>query len=521
MLRAHPAGAPDDRLVMPRTQLAVLLLFFLAGCPTTAPDSGRFAGDAGTAPQDTTPTGNDSAQLVADAAPTDTPLAPGNDIAGMDAPAADAAAAKGTCANGIGLFAKVSSTGSGQAIYASALTTDGSTLLVGDGGTTNKTDMLLLKISAVGTTVWSKTYGGTEEDHGRGALVLADGVAVVGSTRSKGAGYGDGWLVRTDVNGASSWDKTYGGTGDDALYGIAAAGEGFVLAGMNRSLGGGLEDGWLVRTDSAGSVLWESKYGGSSIDSLASVVALPAGGFAAAGENSSIAGSGSDAWLLLVDGKGKPLGEKVFGLGGTDDAKALTRMPDGGFALTGVASNNGNPQLWVIRTDASGNLAWKDVVGGNQSEEGRGITAFPDGSLAVAGSTDSPDGSGTSSGEDGWLLRYDAWGNRLWDLRFGDGGNQWLHAVQALADGGMLLAGRLYQSNVGFGAWFLRTDAWGHTDCAKAGACKAKLSTDCDDGNPCTIDTCDNMDGCTHAALPVGAACGAATVCGTTSCVGN
>ena len=523
MLRAHPAVRPDDRLAMQRTRLAVLLGFFLAGCPAAAPDSGRFAGDAAASLQDSNPAASDSAAPTDDTATSqpDTSVAPGADAAASDVGGPDAGGAKGVCANGIGLYAKSFSTGGGEAAYASVLLADGSALLVGDSGTLNKTDMLALRISAVGTTLWSQTYGGADEDHGSGALALTDGFAVVGTTRSKGAGYGDGWLVRTDAKGVLLWDKTYGGSGDDALYGIAPAGDGFVLAGMNRSLGGGLDDGWLVRTDASGGVLWENKYGGSSIDSFAAVVALPSGGFAAAGVNNSIASQGSDAWLVFVDGKGKQGSEKVFGLGENDDAKALTRLPDGGFALTGVASQNGNPQLGVIRTGADGGLLWKDVVGGNQSEEGHGITAFPDGSLAVVGVTDSPNASGSSSGEDGWLLRYDAWGNRLWDLRFGGGGNEWLYAVQAMADGGLLLAGRLYDQSTSDNAWFLRMDAWGHTDCSKAGACKTKAAGDCDDGNACTIDTCDNIDGCTHAALPVGAACGSGAVCGTTSCTSN
>lgn len=506
---------------MPRRILPLLMLA-LSGCPATAPDSRHFATDLATPGVDAPSAALDlgaAAEDAVDAAADLTDLAPQPpaDVEVADVSAYDAAGAKGACAKGPGLFAKNYATGSGAAAYGIAALDGGSSLLVGDSGTLNKTDLLLMQIGPFGAITWAKTFGGSDEEHGRGILALADGAAAVGSTRSKGAGYGDGWLVRTDLDGALLWDKTYGGSGDDALYGIAAAGDGFILVGSNRSLGGGLEDGWLVRTDAAGTVLWEDNYGGSSIDQLFAVVALPSGGFAAAGVNNSISVSGSDAWLLLVDAKGKQIGEKAYSYGETDDAKALRRLGDGSFVLTGVASNKGNPDLWVLRTDADGNLLWKDVVGGNQSETGRGVTAFVDGSFAVVGDSNSP----PSSGSDGWLLRYDAWGNRLWDQRFGGSANQWFYAIQALTDGGLLIGGRFYDGANSANAWLLRTNAWAQSDCAQAGPCKGKLSNDCDDANTCTIDGCDNISGCTHAALPFGAVCGAGKACGTSACIGG
>ena len=56
-------------------------------------------------------------------------------------------------------------------------------------------------------------------------------------------------------------------------------------------------------------------------------------------------------------------------------------------------------------------------------------------------------------------------------------------------------------------ATLLRTDIWGHVDCAEAGVCWNKSLADCDDGNPCTGDTCDPVSGCKHMAYADGAVC--------------
>lgn len=53
----------------------------------------------------------------------------------------------------------------------------------------------------------------------------------------------------------------------------------------------------------------------------------------------------------------------------------------------------------------------------------------------------------------------------------------------------------------------------GAETCDAAGTCAAGPPPDCDDLNPCTIDSCDAMGGCTHADVADGTACGDGDVC--------
>jgi hypothetical protein len=53
---------------------------------------------------------------------------------------------------------------------------------------------------------WSKTYGGTNTDEAWALVQTVDGgYALAGITGSFGAGNGDAWLVKTDVESGLAW----------------------------------------------------------------------------------------------------------------------------------------------------------------------------------------------------------------------------------------------------------------------------------------------------------------------------
>jgi len=513
-----------------RTILAPALAgLWLCACPSQTPPASQFArAGADAANMDLAVAASDGAG-AADAAAGAEAGATGDGSTGADSDAVGDAPAAGfvhVCAatSGLGLYAKPLDNGANDLIAGIAAAADGGAVVVGKTGNAGtQTDVWAARTSAVGSKVWSKAFSAPAEDDGRAVVATGGGFALAAMTRSKGAGNADGWLLRLDGDGKLLWDKVYGGAGLDEFFALAPTQDGgFVLAGLTRSVGNGLPDGWLVRTDSDGGVLFDEHYGGSQIDELYGVAALPDGRFAATGSLSSNSNGGTDLWLLVTDAKGKQVLSKPFGKIDSDDGRAIAVAPDGTLVLTGTAGLQGNPELWTMRVDTSGALLWQHIAKGNQGEVGRAVAVLPDGGAVVVGETNSPLPTGGSQGYDGWLLRYDAWGNLLWDRRLGAAGNEWLTGVAALADGGLLVAGRLFDgASSAFNGWLVRTDPWGHSDCNKLGACKTKAAADCDDGQPCTADGCEPIDGCVHGKLADQSACGKAGLCAAGTCVGN
>jgi hypothetical protein len=102
--------------------------------------------------------------------------------------------------------------------------------------------------------LWSKTYGGTDDDIGYSVVQTSDGgYAIAGYT--VGASPGDAYLVKTDESGTMLWSKTYGGTGNDIGYSVVQTSDGgYAIAGSTNSFGADGYDVYLVKTDVNGNL---------------------------------------------------------------------------------------------------------------------------------------------------------------------------------------------------------------------------------------------------------------------------
>ncbi|MCX6271060.1 MAG: T9SS type A sorting domain-containing protein [Bacteroidetes bacterium] len=115
-------------------------------------------------------------------------------------------------------------------------------------------DVFLMKITSAGNILWTKTYGGINGEVGYSVQQTADGGYVLaGTTNSFGAGNMDVYLIRTDPDGDTLWTKAYGGINDDIGYSVKqTTNGGFIITGETSSFGAGGIDVYLICTDSEG-----------------------------------------------------------------------------------------------------------------------------------------------------------------------------------------------------------------------------------------------------------------------------
>ena len=162
----------------------------------------------------------------------------------------------------------------------------------------------LIKTDQYGDTIWTKNYGGDDDERVTPNSVrqTADGGYIIfASTQSIGAGGEDIWMIKTDANGDSVWSKTHGGLNDDvSMCGLQTIDGGYIVLGRTSSYGGGGIDVWLIKTDSEGNILWTKTIGGPLYDIGLSVQQTFDGGYIITGATQSFASNLVDLWLIRI-----------------------------------------------------------------------------------------------------------------------------------------------------------------------------------------------------------------------------
>ncbi|MCX7012548.1 MAG: dockerin type I repeat-containing protein [Candidatus Sumerlaeota bacterium] len=170
---------------------------------------------------------------------------------------------------------------------------------------------------------------------------------------------------------------------------------------------------------------------------------------------------------LLRGPEGPPSGPtrfmKTFGGANFDYGNSVQQTTDGGYVLAGWTQSYGagGDDAWLIKTDAAGNKQWDRTFGGASGDWAASVQQTADGGYVLAGYTDSY-GAG---GGDAWLIKTDATGNKQWDRTFGGALHDWADSVQQTADGGYVLAGGTDSYGVGGGdVWLIKTDEYGNKE---------------------------------------------------------
>lgn len=269
---------------------------------------------------------------------------------------------------------------------------------------------------------------------------------------------------------STSWTRTFGGSSADGFQAMQQTSDGgFILAGYTFSFGHGYANGYLVRTDAAGNLIWSNAYGGAGWEYLLAVAETADGGFVAAGYTTSTGAGGMDMYLLRVDAQGSLLWERTFGGAGIDVAQGVGVDSQGNLILAGYTNSSGAGEndVYIVKTDAEGNELWSQVHGGEESDAAMDVLVDSQGNYLVAGAS----GSFEAENRDVYVLKLSPEGNIFWEELYGHHGDylsyEWGNAIIETSDGGYLVAGN---SNAALGGstgelmnmYLVRIDAQGN-----------------------------------------------------------
>jgi hypothetical protein len=205
-------------------------------------------------------------------------------------------------------------------------------------------DMYVIKTDKNCDTIWTKTYGGTNWDFAYSIEQTADsGYIIAGGTYSIGNGSEDMYLVKTTSAGDTLWTKTFGGPNDDEAKSVKQTSDGgYILTGFSKSFGDLNGDIFVVKTDNMGNMLWTYKYQGLLDDFSYDVLEDNTGaGYIIGGETKSFA-LGFQGIIIRLNTSGSLIvASTIYGASANDGINAITQTADGRFATMGYTFSYG------------------------------------------------------------------------------------------------------------------------------------------------------------------------------------
>ena len=311
-------------------------------------------------------------------------------------------------------------------------------------------DLYVVRTSGDGDTLWTRRFGGSGNDFGRGVRQTSDGgFLVIGNTTSFGHASTDLWLLRLSSLGDTVWTRFYGGSGYENPKAIEPLADGnFVIAGYSSSFGSIAGEGFALKIGLDGDTLWTRHYGGEGEQDFAAVTPLTDGGFVFAGYTTPQDLPGADVYVVRTDAAGDTLWTRRYGTPNVQDqAAGVQPMADGGFLVGGFtqATTNSEADFLAISISATGALRWSHTYGGSGWDRAYALRRATDGNFVLAGITHSF-GAGN---HDGYLIKVDGDGDTLWTVTCGGPGNEYLYSLEVTHDGGYIVAG--FTNSFGWG----------------------------------------------------------------------
>ena len=246
--------------------------------------------------------------------------------------------------------------------YSVQQTDDGGYIVAGftESFGAGRQDVWLVKTDRGGDTLWAKTYGGSGVDCGMSTQQTADGGFIVAGYKwSARITDWDMCLIKTDADGDTLWTKAYGGAEDDWGYSVQQTADGgYIVAGVTCCYGDRGYDAYLVKTNTNGDVMWTRTFGDADYNCGWSVRQTSDGGYAVVGTAAPFGPGSNRAILAKTDADGNIAWTRSFA--GADNAfgRSVEQTADGGYVVGGFTwlSGENDYDAYLIKTDSLGRV---------------------------------------------------------------------------------------------------------------------------------------------------------------------
>ena len=249
----------------------------------------------------------------------------------------------------------------GRSIYPTA---DGGYIASGisnSSGLDYSYDMIVVKGFADGSVDWYRSLGTPGYEAALYALESLEGdIFVYGHCNTDNTQGYDLNICKLSASGTFTWSKTLGAFDNELAWDMTLLPDGDILfCGDTNSNDDGLNDGFLIRMQTNGQILWSKTYGMQFSDHFTSVQYLDNDMIAIAGLTASIGNGGLDVMAMFINTEGYLKYAHSYGGENKDMAIDVTKTFDGGLALIGNTRSwgQGFNSCYLVKTNIDGNAA--------------------------------------------------------------------------------------------------------------------------------------------------------------------
>lgn len=298
---------------------------------------------------------------------------------------------------------------------------------------------VICRLDYLGNTLWTARsclhtqVGYWEEELDNGNFI------VTGAGRETSISSVGLLLAQYDSQGDEVWTKIYGPTGSvECGYCVTTLPDGgFAVCGeINPQTG--MDQAWLLRTDSNGDTLWTDIWGEYSMNHARRVIyndgLLKVLSFGRIHPDSA-----KGTHLLTYDLNGNLLSEvRIAALGGDEGVDMCYSPSDGGYTIV----TNHHPK--IAHVDSLGNLEW--IIPNPMASSdpyGWSINATMDGGY-IYGGENTPFPIEADNDYPGMVIRIDSEGNQIWWDFVYESDCTCIYSIRQLSQGGYIAAGQAW-----------------------------------------------------------------------------
>ena len=339
-------------------------------------------------------------------------------------------------------------------LYSGTELNDGNYVAVGVTNTDTLThganDMMIVKYSPSGETIWTKAWGGPSGEYASSIVGATDGgFVVIGTTDSYGVSNSDIFITKYSTLGVIEWSKVWGGAQYDGAGGIARSGDGgYVITGTSTSFGNGNES-IIAKFSATGTLSWSKAFGGAANESAVAVIRDSDGNFVVSGNTTSYTSEvNSDVFLSKFDSSGNQLWTKTWGGEASDSIGGVTQLSNGDYVMSGTSYNGSFgltiEETFVARFTKDGSFVSNKILGSTEYNYGYGIASTTDGGYVITGEIDSDAHNG-----DVYAIKFDSNDSLLFSKTWGSTGYDAGYAIIQNSDQTITVIGDTYYKTAG------------------------------------------------------------------------